>query len=225
MNKLFLVTFFLITLASCCNKYKINGESTLIRLDGKKLFLKILDEGEMVAIDSAEVVHGAFAMKGDLDSVTLGVLYMGDVGIMPLVLERGLIKIQLDNAGITAKGTQLNDKLYTFFNQKTSLEEQLEELVRSEARRIMDGENADAIRRELSKEEDKLIGKINDLIKGFITENYENILGPGVFAMVNASYSAMPPLLENIINEAPESFKNHYLIKSLPAVRTRKSPK
>ena len=58
----------------------------------KLLFLKTLQNGQWVAVDSAEVIHGLFSMKGPVDSVMMVTLYMDDEGIMPLVLEDGKIE-------------------------------------------------------------------------------------------------------------------------------------
>ena len=47
-------------------------------LDGKMLYLKSLRDGEWVKLDSAEVVHGLFSMKGKIDSVQMVTLYMDE---------------------------------------------------------------------------------------------------------------------------------------------------
>jgi len=213
MNKLFLAFSFLMVLTSCTAKYKINGESSLARLDGKKLFLKIFNDGQMTSVDSAEVVHGLFTMKGKLDSAVMVMLYMDDMSIMPLILEKGNINIRIDNANILANGTPLNDRLYEFFSKKNSLDERADELERREAQLIMDGANVDEIQHKLRQEEESLNEEINHLVKSFITANYENVLGPGIFVMFNNPYPVMPPVMEEIFKDAPESFKNNYLVK------------
>ncbi len=213
MNKLFLAFSFLMVLTSCTAKYKINGESSLARLDGKKLFLKIFNDGQMTSVDSAEVVHGLFTMKGKLDSSVMVMLYMDDMSIMPLILEKGNINIRIDNANILANGTPLNDRLYEFFSKKNSLDERADELERREAQLIMDGANVDEIQHKLRQEEESLNEEMNELVKSFIMANYENVLGPGIFVMFNNPYPVMPPVMEEIFKDAPESFKNNYLVK------------
>ena len=54
------------------------------------LYLKALQEGDWVVVDSAEMVHGWFKMKGPVDSVRMVTLYMNEEGLMPLVLEMQL---------------------------------------------------------------------------------------------------------------------------------------
>ena len=92
------------------------------------------------AIDSAEVVHGLFKMKGKVDSVMMVTLYMGDEGIMPLVLEDGKIEVSISNTQLTAKGTLLNNQLYEFIDKRNELEVKIEELDRKEARMVLEGE-------------------------------------------------------------------------------------
>ena len=82
----------LFAFSSCSRKYKIEGSSSVTSLDGKMLYLKIFDDDKLVTVDSAEVVHGLFSMKGKIDSVMVVTLYMGNEGLMPLVLEDGKVK-------------------------------------------------------------------------------------------------------------------------------------
>ena len=64
MNKLFFSVVSLLTLTSCASEYKIEGSSSVSRLDGKMLFIKVPDGDRMVKVDSAEVIHGIFKMEG-----------------------------------------------------------------------------------------------------------------------------------------------------------------
>ena len=75
MNKLLsgLLLMFAVLLASCGGvKYNVSGTSSLPELDGKKLYLRVVDannDNELVSIDSCEVVHGQFSFSGTVDSV------------------------------------------------------------------------------------------------------------------------------------------------------------
>ena len=78
-------------------------------------------------------------MEGVLDSSVIASLYMDDINIMPFVIEKGKIAINIDNARIVVSGTPLNDRLYDFVGKKTSLDDRAYELERKESRMIMDG--------------------------------------------------------------------------------------
>ena len=122
-------------------------------------------------VDSAEVVHGYFRMKGEIDTSMIASLYMDDQSIMPLVIERGEIEIQIDNARIMVKGTPLNEKLYDFITKKSLLDDQAYEVERMESRMIMDGKSMDIIEQEINSERDKISNEMENLVKTFIQEN------------------------------------------------------
>ena len=172
---------------------------------------------ELVKIDSAEVVHGNFKMKGCVDSVMLGSLYMDDDCIMPLVIENGNIDIQIDNARINVEGTPLNDLFYEFITKKTSLDDRAYEVERLESRMIMDGDDLETIHREVDSKRRIISDEMNELAKKFIQTNYNNVLGPGVFIMLCNSmpYPMLTPMMQEVVDDAPESFKNHPIIKQL----------
>ena len=216
--KIGMIVFALVALlfsTSCRSEYLIEGSSSVSRLDGKMLFVKISDGERMINIDSAEVVHGLFRMQGEVDSAFIASLYMDDQSIMPLVVERGNIQIKIDNGRIVASGTPLNEKLYDFVEKKITLDNLAYEMERKGNRMIMDGTSIDVVEQELSKGHEKLSKELDSLVKTFIKDNYENALGPGMFIMmVNGfPYPMMTPLVEELVNEAPESFKSNNLVK------------
>lgn len=216
MNKLFIFCGSLLLLTSCASEYQINGTSSVSRLDGKMLFVKVPMEETMVKVDSAEVIHGLFTMRGPADSAMIASLYMDDFSIMPLVIEKGNIQISIDNARSLVKGTPLNDRLYSFIQKKLSIDDRAYELERRESQMIMDGKSLELIDAELTKERQKLSEELNILAKTFILNNCDNILGPGVFRMVCGGYDIpiVTPLIEDIMKEAPDNFKNHPMVRA-----------
>jgi hypothetical protein len=206
---------FGLLMTSCAGEYAIQGSSSVSRLDGKMLFVKVPRDGKMVSVDSAEVVHGVFTMKGTADSACLAALYMDDESIMPFVIEKGSIAINISNARITVTGTPLNDKLNDFVAQKNSIDDRADALERSESRMIMDGVPEDEIERTLATEREKLSDELNKLVKNFIADNYCNPLGPGVFMMWcnNFPYPLMTPLVQEIVDGAPEKFTGNPMVK------------
>lgn len=215
VNRILPLLLLLVFFTSCARKYKIEGSSSVTSLDGKMLFLKTLKDGQWVAVDSAEVIHGLFSMKGPVDSVMMVTLYMNNEGIMPLVLEDGKIEVSISNTQLSAKGTLLNNQLYEFIDKRNAMEIQIEELDRKEARMVLDGANLEDVRRELAKEGESLVKEMNDYVKKFIIDNYENVLGPSVFMMVYSSlpYPIMTPQIEDIMRTAPQTFKNNQFVR------------
>ena len=62
---------------------------------------------------------------------------------------------------------------------------------------------------------DALMKEMNDYVKQFIVDNYENVLGPSVFMMMCSTlpYPVMTSQIEDIMRTAPLSFKNNVLVK------------
>ena len=214
VKTLFSVMFVLV-FASCASEYKIEGNSSVTRLDGKMFFVKIPRNGQMVSVDSAEVVHGLFSMQGEIDSAVIASLYMDEQSIMPLVVEKGDIQIQIETARINVSGTPLNDELYRFVAEKEALDDRAYEVERMESRMIMEGKSMEEVEYAIRKERELLSKEMDSLVKGFIQKNYNNVLGPGVFVMLcsNFPYPVLTPLIEEIVADAPESFKNDALVK------------
>lgn len=217
MNIRLLVLAFIamMALASCSSEYQIKGSSSLSSLDGKMLYVKVPDGLQMVNVDSAEVIHGNFQMEGEIDTTVIGSLYMDEQSIMPLVVEKGNIQIKIDNARFLVAGTPLNDKLYEFVGKKNLLDDRAYEVERMESRLIMEGVSVDEVEKRMQQERQAIIKEQDALVKGFISENYENVLGPGVFVMLCNSlpYPIVTPLIEDIMENAPASFKENLLVK------------
>lgn len=210
----FLLWVFMLT--SCSQKYKIEGNSSITSLDGKMLFLKTLQgNGQWVSIDSAEVVHGLFSMKGPVDSVRMVTLYLDDESIMPLILENGKVQVVISNAQLSAKGTPLNDALYEFIDRRNVMEVKLEDLERQEARMVLDGADLDEVHDQLVRQGEELLKEMNGYVKEFIISNADNVLGPNVFMMMcnTLPYPVMTPEIEDIMRVVPMQFKEHVFVK------------
>ena len=56
---------------------------------------------------------------------------------------------------------------------------------------------------------------MNQYVKSFISDNYETVLGPSVFLMLcsNLPYPVMTPQIEDIMKDAPYSFKMNKMVK------------
>lgn len=179
------------------------------------LYLKALQEGDWVVVDSAEMVHGWFKMKGPVDSVRMVTLYMNEEGLMPLVLENGKIKVNISNTQLVAEGTPLNELLYDFIGRRNEMERAINEAERKEARLVLDGVRLDDIHDQLQHEVDSMSQAMDAYVKNFITSNYENVLGTSIFMMICSSlpYPVMTPDIEDILKTAPLVFKQNPLVK------------
>ena len=215
MNKIIYTLFSLLALTSCVNSYNVQGNSNVSTLDGQMLYLKVLKNNDFKKIDSCDVLHGQFQFSGSVDSVRMASIFMDDQSVLPLVLESGDINVKIDYAQQTVTGTPLNDKLSKFFSKYNQLKNQEAELVHKHDQAIMNGRNMEVVNQRLNVEAQRLSEQEDRLITNFVTDNFDNILGPGVFFMVtiNNQYPILTPWIEDIMSKATDTFKNDPYVK------------
>ena len=215
MNKILYAFLTVMAFASCANSYNIQGTSNVSTLDGRMLYLKIVKNNELKSIDSCEVVHGQFHFNGTLDSVRMANIYIDNESVMPVVIERGDINMKIDNTQQVISGTPLNDKLFKFMKKYDQLQNQNAELVHKHDQAIMDGRDMATVNQQLAAEAASIDQKLDDLVTGFITENFDNVLGPGIFMMMTSSfqYPELTPWIEDIMSKATDNFKNDPYVK------------
>ncbi|MCH5169185.1 MAG: DUF4369 domain-containing protein [Prevotellaceae bacterium] len=216
MNKLYCLSLLsLLTLLSCKSQYAVTGASSVEELEGKMLTLKVFVDGEMRSIDSTRVVHGRFNFGGGMDSTMLANVFMGDLSLMPLVLEEGEVQLRIGETQQSATGTPLNDTLSGFIQRKTQIDARMAELPRIESQMIMNGIDYDDITFELSNQSRLLIEENDKLVTRFIRDNYNNVLGPGIFMILtsNLPYPVFTPQIEEIITNATPYFLGHPYVK------------
>lgn len=217
MNKLLYASLAAViaVFSSCANSYNVQGSSSISSLDGSKLYLKAIKNNELKDIDSCDVVHGQFQFSGVLDTVRMVNLFIDDESIMPVVLENGEITINIDNASQSVSGTPLNEKLYKFLNKHNQLDNQMSELSHKQSQMMLDGIDEHEINQQLSMEAAKIAKEEDKLVTTFIVDNFDNVLGPGVFMMITSGYKypILTPQIEDIMSKATEKFKNNPYVK------------
>ena len=198
MNKLLYATVAVALLASCASSYNVTGSSSVSALDGSKLYLKALKDGQVKNIDSCDVVHGEFHFAGLLDSVRMANLYMDDESILPVILEEGDIRVQIGPGGPSVGGTPLNDSLYKFIDKHNQLINQMNELGHKQNQMILEGIDEQTIDQQLDAEATQ-IAAIEDELFMMITSQYR--------------YPILTPQIEYIMSKATKSFKNDPYVK------------
>ena len=205
----------MLTLVGCKSQYMVKGSSSVDELEGQILTLKVYADGELRSIDSTRVVHGRFSFGGSMDSTMLANVFLGDLSVMPLVLEDGEVDLHIGETQQTATGTPLNDTLSGFIQRKTQLDARMAELPHLQLQMIMDGNDDDEIMYELGKQSQELAAENDQLITRFIRANYNNVLGPGVFMILtsNLPYPILTPQIEEILTHATPYFLGHPYVK------------
>ena len=204
-----------LVMTSCAESYNIQGSSTVSSLDGSKLYLKAVKDQELKNIDSCDVIHGKFRFAGLLDTVRMASLYMDDESIMPIVVEKGEIEIKIDNTSQRVSGTPLNEKLYDFITLHNQLSNEMNELSHRQSQMLLDGIDEDVINQQLNLEAARIAQQEDSLVTNFIVENFDNVLGPGVFMMLTSGYPypMLTPQIEDIMSKATKKFKEDPYVK------------
>ena len=215
MHKILLAFATMALMASCAKSYNVQGSSSISSLDGSKLYLKAVKNNELKSIDSCDIVHGQFHFSGILDTVRMANLFMDDQSLMPVVLEEGEIVIKIDNAAQSVGGTPLNDKLYKFIDKHKQLDNRMSELSHKQSQMMLEGVDELTINEQLNAEAEKIAAEEDKLVTSFIVENFDNVLGPGVFMMITSGFNVpvLTPQIEDIMSKATEKFKNDPYVK------------
>ena len=215
MHKILFAFATMALMASCAKSYNVQGSSSISSLDGSKLYLKAVKNNELKSIDSCDIVHGQFHFSGILDTVRMANLFMDDQSLMPVVLEEGEIVIKIDNAAQSVGGTPLNDKLYKFIDKHKQLDNRMSELSHKQSQMMLEGVDELTINEKLNAEAEKIAAEEDKLVTSFIVENFDNVLGPGVFMMITSGFNVpvLTPQIEDIMSKATEKFKNDPYVK------------
>ncbi len=210
-----ILTTTLVLAFTSCTKYSIMGSSDLQNADGSMLYLKDVINDDIVNIDSCDMVHGKFSFSGALDSVRIVTLCINEQPVLPVVLEDGNIIVTLNMQKQTCTGTPMNDTLNTFNLRYQKLAEQLEDLTHQQSQAIMNGEDMDDVNSRLAQQGEQLMIQEDKLVSTFITENFDNCLGPYIFKIATGGYEfpILTTWIEVLMTKATERFKNDPYVK------------
>ena len=172
-SSLLLVSVLLI---SCQDMYVVKGMTDVTYFKGRQVTLKVpTADGSWMTVDSCQVTHGEFTMKGHLDSVALATLFVDETPLIPIVLEAGMLNVRLSNMTGRVTGTRLNEALYAFFDEKNRLDVQVNELGHTESQMIMNGERledvhhyVDSVYTSITDAMHELVTGLNPLIRRYV---------------------------------------------------------
>lgn len=215
MKKISIISFCISSLFLSCASYRVEGTTNVPQLDGQKLYLKVPHQDVIIDFDSCEVIHGNFCMDGEVDSIMLGSIYLGGESLMPIVVEKGKIRISIENSRLEVSGTPLNERLYDFIKRKNILEERLSEVQHNQMQLIIEGTSADEAEKLAKEEEKVLVNEMNTLIADFVIGNFDNVLAQQIFSMYCQSFPRpmINSTIRQIIEKAPDTFKQDEFVK------------
>ena len=79
----------------------------------------------------------------------------------------------------------------------------------------MNGSDMSVVTRKLNEEAIRLSDQEDKLVTSFVTDNFDNVLGAGVFFLVTMGnqYPMLSPWIEDIMSKATDTFKNDSYVK------------
>ena len=202
----------MVLVATSCSKYNIQGASDIQDADGHMLFLRDFADGKYVSMDSCDMVHGKFSFSGPLDSVQVVQLFLESEFVMPVVLETGDININLSMRGFSCTGTELNDTLNAFNKRYDGLIMRMEDTERQYNQAIMNGFTEEDATIQRDRAQQPLVVEEDRMVTKFISENFDNCLGPFEFLFFTSQiydFPMMTPWVESLMMKATPAFKNN----------------
>lgn len=220
-KKLISATLVMLFFASCADKYVVEGNTSQYIQDGTVAYIKQFEpsatDANFLSIDSCEILHGKFAMSGNLDSTMMVMLYLG-ADNFPMVLEQGRVSVSIADNAVKITGTPLNDRLYAFLCKRDSLQILFDDLPNRESLMYLDGYTQEEIVQELGAEEVRLHGELDKLETHFVMDNFDNPLGITWFmrlcyeAQAWFGFPTTTPQIDEIYSQAPPAFKSNRLV-------------
>jgi len=99
---------------------------------------------------------------------------------------------------------------------------QMAELSHKQSQMLLDGIDESIINQQLNIEAADIARREDSLVTNFIVDNFDNVLGPGIFMMVTSGYRypTLTPQIEYIMSKATDHFKNDPYVREYYQVAT-----
>ncbi len=217
-QKLVLVAGLCATLFSCqSNAYKVNGSfPNDASVDGKYVYLTSVDEEKVkeVKLDSAKVEAGKFLFEGEMtDSISNleNLSLVMDNYRTPVILEAGEITANMED--ISAKGSVLNDALFTFLTEVEGLNNYAQE----ELMKLKQGLQDSVLTQEEAQQKyQELVDSVNVKFRTLSVATFKAHPNDEVGAKAFKQLLSMEPSVEDVKELealAGEKVKNNFYIK------------
>jgi len=192
MKRFLYVVMVAVSLISCGsgNSYKIRGKVPGVD-NGTVVTLNVIQDNDLVALDSAVVAKEKFTISGETDTCLLAILTFEDeedVHACTFFLENGTIDIEYDifDGSQTIGGTVNNDAFQAFYKKIEVLNDKANEVQDKMRMTAAAGEDYSSFVDEMSVLQDNY----KDIVTKSIVENTGNVFG---FQQLLDSYEIYEP--------------------------------
>ena len=196
--------------ASCGETLNVQGTTSLAELENRTLHLKVFNGHDFRSIDSAQVVHGKFGFRADVDSTVQTRLFVDNDprAIMPILLDGNVLSVTITENDQRVDGSPINDSLAAFMTQFNALRQRFMMLPRLEAQLILEGVSPAEASTRLLNEQVSLAADHEALVMPFLRRHMNDILAPAAFMIVTSEMEIpiLTPWIEQIITFASPQF-------------------
>lgn len=211
--------------SGCSTEYNLQGSTSLSQLEGQTLHLQSIYDDTPSTIASSRVTHGTFDFIGTIDSTIVAAVPLPEGTTLPVVIEMGDIQITIDHEHYRVMGSPMNDALYEFFRTNDEMDErlyklgiqlsQLEQL--SQVSQMVTGRFVESdLVREARRQASKEYAEREKLIRDFIVDNSDNVLGQYVFlaSLRDYRFPLSKGCVDDILNHVKPTFTHNPRIAS-----------
>lgn len=213
----FSVLFLLLNSSCGRNGYTLNGSVAHSFFNGDSVYAVSLSSDSFAVVSKGVIERGAFFLSGNTDSIIIASLYISQRPIVPFVTEAGDIIVSIGEDGAKVKGTPLNDALGNYLAVKDSFDILMTDILRNEARLLMEGVPANEARKLVERDFVLALDYVETYIDSLVRAHYNDAVGPFVLGLYcnGMNYGMLRPKIQTLINDAPESFRNSRFTESL----------
>lgn len=194
--------------------YKVTGELPA-SFNGCKIFINQYQGRSIVALDSAVVAEGKFAMSGKMTEPSVCTLSAKDTEgkghYAPIVIEDTPAMVSFADNKLVVKGGRRNQALDFFTTKVQPLNDvpNAQELVKE----YRDSTTTQTRKEEIEKMFNDAQEKFAVEAKKFVTENADNIVGAYIFTNIYNGYENEE--VDALIAQAGDEFKNDGTVKRI----------
>lgn len=217
MKRILLIAVAALLLISCStNNFKIEGN--IENATDQMVFLRTMQDSELVTVDSTMMKGGKFTFKGKVEAPDIYAIDF-DIQNERIILFLENSKISLtgtadDIMGSTVKGSATHDLLLEFNLLQEELSQNLMEIQYQYQAAVMEGSLTPALdeqlRNEYMAENDRLVQSL----KEFALENAHSVVSAYITLTQLANYLNVEEL-EGIVSKFPKDIQASSFVKSL----------
>jgi peroxiredoxin len=179
MKNVFFLIFMSVIVLSCSDNkaYKISG--TIEDLDGKQVFLKKIEDGRPVDVDTVTIENNGFSFEGSVDQADIYFLFFESaMGNLPFVLDNTNIEVTAYKDSIPVsviKGSADNDLAMNYVKTIKNFNNEFKDLnlELAEARKT----NDTLFIQSFQSKRMKLMAERDSITKSYITKNTNSVFG------------------------------------------------